>query len=102
MTTNTATAELTVEETILGKISDLREKLLTNHPQMPLLLHEIHRTLKENPACVTLLPEDAIVCIVQGLEKQTNTYLAHTLTKSSSAKTKSLKNVKSSDLGFDD
>lgn len=94
--------ELTVEEQIVGKIAELKEKLLANHPQMPVLLHEIHRTLKENPACVTLLPEDAIPIIVNGLEKQTNTYLAAMLTKSSAVKNKSLKNVKSSDLGFDD
>lgn len=94
--------ELTQAEQIVEKITLLQEQLLANHPQMPLLLREIHRTIKENPATVTLLEEEQICSIVNGLEKQTNTFLAASMTKSTASKTKALKNVKSSDLGFDD
>lgn len=95
--------ELTQHDLIIGKISELQEKLLSNHPQMPLLLREIHSTLKENPAVVTLLREEEdIQVIVQGLEKQTNTYLVQAMTasKSGSAKNKALAKVTSDDLGF--
>lgn len=93
--------EPTQHEIITAKISELKEKLLANHPQMPVLLREIHKVLKEDPATVTLLDEDAICTIINGLEKQTNTSIVQSMTtKSSAAKTKALKNVTSDDLGF--
>lgn len=95
-------AELTQHDLITAKITELQEKLLAKHPQMPLLLREIHSTLKENPAVVTLLAEDQIRIIVNGLEAQTNTYIAQSMTtKSSTAKNKALSKVSSGDLGFD-
>jgi hypothetical protein len=93
--------ELTQHEQVAAKISDLEKMILASHPQMPLLLREIRNVLKENPAVVTLLDEDNIRIIVNGLEKQTNTYLAASMTKTSAGKTKALKSVTSNDLGFD-
>lgn len=94
--------EVPPEAIIMEKIATLQSHLLSNHPQMPMLLFEIHKALKENPAVVTLLPEDQIHVIINGLEKQTNTYLAQTLTKAKGPAKEKLKNVKNSDLGFDD
>lgn len=92
---------LSQHQIISSKISELQSQLLANHPQMPLLLREIHSTLKNNPAVVTLLSEDEIRVIVNGLQKQTNTYLVQSITSSKGSKTKALKNVSSADLGFD-
>lgn len=93
-------AEITQHQMISAKFAELREQLTANHPQMPLLLRDIHRVLKEDPATVTLLAEEDIRAVVNGLEKQTNTYIAQSMTKPSASKTKALKNVTSDDLGF--
>lgn len=73
------------------KIAELQEALLTAHPQMPLLLRDIHKKLKADPAQVTLLTEEEIAVIVSGLKLQTNVELASDKAKSGStaAKTKS-------------
>lgn len=92
---------LTQHQQISAKISQLKQQLLEQHPQMPLLLREIHKNLKEDPAVVTLLAEEEIAIIVSGLEKQTMTSIAGSMTKGNAAKTKALKNVTSNDLGFD-
>ncbi len=88
-------------EIIKSKISELQSALLSAHPTMPILLQEIRRIIKNDPATVTLLAEEDIAVIVNGLEKQTNTFIAASMTKSSTAKTKALKSVTSNDLGFD-
>jgi hypothetical protein len=92
---------LTQHQLISAKIQELQSQLLANHPQMPLLLREIHSTLKNNPAVVTLLEEDEICTIFNGLQKQTNTYLVQSMTSTKSGKSKSLKNTSAADLGFD-
>lgn len=77
-------------------IADLSDKLLSQHPEMPHLLRKIHQTLKANPECVTLLSEEQIGIIVNGLSKQTQTTIATTI--SSSKKGKSIKSIGISDL----
>lgn len=64
------------------KIAALQAALLDQHPQMPTLLREIHTALRAQPENVTLLSEEDICTIVNGLQKQTNTFLATTVTKS--------------------
>lgn len=95
------TAAPAQHELITAKIAELQQKLLANHPQMPLLLREIHSVLKNDPAVVTLLKEEEISIIVNGLQKQTNTYLVQSMTSAKSSKTKALKNTSAADLGFD-
>lgn len=88
---------------IQTKLQALQQALLDSHPALPTLLRDIHTTLKNQPEQVTLMTEDEIHLVIQGLEKQTNTYLAATTLKSSkspSAKAK-LKATSSADLGFD-
>jgi hypothetical protein len=63
-----------------SKIADLSSAILERHPRMPTLLREIHQTLKQYPENVTLLSEEDIGVIVQGLEKQTNVFLSQTVT----------------------
>lgn len=83
---------------IQSKILALQDQLLSTNPQMPTLLRTIHSQLKNDPAIVTLLTEDECNIIVQGLEKQTNTFLAGAISKPSAAKKASMKNVKIDDL----
>lgn len=93
--------ELKQSDLIKANIATLQEQLLSAHPQMPTLLREIHRQLKEDPATVTLLEEHEIATIVRGLETQTNTHIAASMTKAKPAAKEKLKNVKLADLGFD-
>lgn len=94
---------LNQSELIRSNIASLQQALLDKHPQMPVLLRDIFRQLKDDPATVTILSEEEISTVVRGLENQTNTFLAASMTKAKpgSAAVKALKNVKSSDLGFD-
>lgn len=85
---------------IQTKLQELQQALLSNHPTMPTLLRDIHKTLKSFPEQVTLLTEDEIHIIVQGLEKQTTSHLVASTMKASKTKKESLKNVTSDDLGF--
>lgn len=81
---------------VAESIEDLRSKLLTQHPEMPLLLRKIHQTLKADPDVVTLLSDDQISVIVNGLSKQTQTTIATSI--SSGKKGKSIKSIGISDL----
>lgn len=76
-------------------IADLQDKLLSAHPEMPVLLRKIHQQLKKDPECVTLLSDEQIGVIVNGLSKQTATIIATSLAKG--GKGKAIKN-----LGVDD
>lgn len=89
-------------ELISAKIKELSEAILSDHPHLPIQLREIHKNLKEDPAIVTLLSEDEICVIVNGLEKQTNTFIAASMSpaKTSAAAKKALSKVTSDDLGF--
>jgi len=69
---------------LFDKVIDLQEALLDRHPRMPSLLREIHTTLRAQPENVTLLSEDQISIIVNGLKIQTGVEFAATATKSSS------------------
>lgn len=73
----------------LSKLSELEGMLLAAHPSMPTLLRDIHTQLSKDPEIVTLLSEDQIGVIVNGLKKQTQTELSGTALKAAS-KTKKL------------
>lgn len=81
---------------IAEAITDLESKLLSQHPEMPHLLRKIHQTLKANPECVTLLSEEQIGVIVNGLSRQTQTTIATSL--ATGKKGKSIKSIGISDL----
>lgn len=85
---------------IKTKLEELQQALLTQHPTMPTLLRDIHKTLKAQPEQVTLMTEEEVAIVIQGLEKQTNSHLAASTLKPTKAKKESLKNVTSDDLGF--
>lgn len=62
------------------KIEELKNKLLEKHPLMPNLLRDIHSTLRQYPENVTLLAEEEIQVIVNGLKVQTQTEFAQSTT----------------------
>ena len=70
-----------------SKIQTLDERIKTAHPLMPVLLREIHTVLRAQPDNVTLLSEEEIKIIVNGLMKQTSVvFSAKILTSKKSAK----------------
>lgn len=75
------------------KLEDLREKLLAKHPTMPVLLQEIHKTLRMQPENMTLCSEEEINAIFEGLKVQTGVEFV------AAVKT-SKKKVTTADLGF--
>lgn len=69
------------------KVLALQNALLSKHPQMPILLREIHTALKKQPENVTLLDEEGIGTIFQALENQTQTFLADSVAKTAKKST---------------
>lgn len=83
------------------KVSELKSAILSRHPTMPTLLQDIHRTLKQYPECVTLMSPEEIATVVNGLENQTQTFLAQSIAaKSKGGGSKSLAS-KIANLGDD-
>lgn len=77
---------LTITQQLQERTESLKQALLANHPTMPGLLREIHQTLKQYPEQVTLLPEEEIQIIVQGLMKQTGVEFAAQASKPAAVK----------------
>lgn len=80
------------------KVAALSQIILNKHPSLPTLLSEIHKTIKANPDQVTLLSEEEISVIVDGLEHQTKTFLVESISKPA-AKKSSIAQIKQ--LGLD-
>ena len=76
------------------KVASLEAALLSKHPTMPILLREVHRNLQQQPENMILLTEDEIRAIVNGLEVQTNTFLAESVGKTAKSTAK-VANIKS-------
>lgn len=79
----------------LSKLLELEKALLDKHPSMPILLREVHTALREQPENVTLMSEEEISIIIEGLGVQTKTEFAKSALspsgrKSSVSKIKSL------------
>ena len=84
MTAISSQDSITLE--VKAKLSELQETLIGQHPKMPNLLREIHKTLKVYPEQVTILSEEEIAIIFQALEKQTGVFLAESVSKSAKGK----------------
>jgi hypothetical protein len=85
---------------LFSKIEELEAAILAKHPTMPTLLREIHMQIKKDPALVTVLSPEEISKIVRGLQAQTATTLAASVSKPNAAAKAKLKNVTAEDLGF--
>ena len=80
------------------KVLQLQSLILERHPKMPVLLREIHTALKLQPENVTLMSEEEINIIVEGLKVQTGVEFAASAIKSASSKS-TISKIKS--LGVD-
>ncbi len=69
-----------------SKVAELEESLLSRHPRMPVLLQEIWKALREQPENVTLLSEQDIAVVVNGLKQQTGVEFAAAAVKGTRAK----------------
>lgn len=58
------------------KVAELSAAILAKHPTMPGLLREIHTTLSKYPEQVTLMGEEEIAVVVNGLKVQTGVEFA--------------------------
>jgi hypothetical protein len=84
---------------IKAKILEMNEALLAANPRMPLLLRDIHIHLQKDPELVTIITEEEIGMIVNGLKKQTQTTLVTAVIKQS---TSAVTKKKLSNLTVDD
>lgn len=89
---------MTPTEQIQEKLLSLQEAIATANPRMPVLLQEIHRAVKNDPACVTVLSEDELAILVLGLKTHTAVSIVTTAPKA--AAKRSLSKVTTDDLGF--
>ena len=88
---NTSSGHYEISEAI----QSLQTALLAMNPEMPFILRKIHAQLKADPELATLLDEDEIGIIVNGLSTHTKSVIATTVAKS---KTKSIKSIGVADL----
>lgn len=80
--------------TLREEIESLRSALLSANPQMPQLLRTIHKQLAADAELTTLLTEEQIGVIVEGLQVHTKVELI----KASAPKKKPLKSIGVGDL----
>ncbi len=71
------------------QVAELEQAILSAHPTLPTLLQQIHRNLKADPEAVTLLSEEQIGVIVNGLSRQTQTAIATSISTKKSGKASS-------------
>ena len=64
-------------------VANLQTLILTAHPTLPVLLRTIHKQLREDAELVTILSEEEVGIIINGLKKVTNTEIAATAVKGS-------------------
>lgn len=74
-----------------AKVTELEETLTSRHPRMPQLLQEIWKALREQPENVTLMTEEEIRTVVNGLKVQTGVEFAANAVKGTAAKTATAK-----------
>lgn len=79
-------ANLTSYTELQSQLLQLQESILSAHPRMPGLLAEIHRALSAQPENVSLLSEEEVQIIVNGLQKQTRTEFAQSALKPAASK----------------
>lgn len=77
---------MSITEQLKEKVATLSAALLDKHPSMPLLLRDIHKTVKQYPEQMTMLAEEEIATIFAGLMKQTDTEFAVAAQKGSGSK----------------
>lgn len=85
---------------VFDKIASLDTMLKNAHPQMPVLLQEIWKTLKLYPECVTLLREEDMEIVISGLEKQVDVDLSKIVLKAATKSGGKKTPISAAQLGF--
>lgn len=67
---------------IKEKLASLEDALLNKHPQMPVLLRDIHSMLSKDVALVTLLSPEECSILVRGIKKHVGVDIATKVVKS--------------------
>lgn len=70
------------------KMAELEEALETALPNFPIILRDIHNSLRSDPDIVTLLSEEEIAVIVRGLEAHAGIEIAPIKAKSATSRAK--------------
>lgn len=73
------------------KVEELSQAILVRHPTLPNLLQQIHRTLQQYPEQVTLMTEEQVNAVVEGLKIQTGVEFAKTATSGKASAATNLK-----------
>lgn len=81
-----------------SKVTELESAMLARHPRMPQLLQEIWKALRDQPENVTLMSEEDIRIVVNGLKQQTGVEFAAAAIKGTAAKSATAK-IKQLGLG---
>lgn len=76
--------DLSIGTAVSMEIAKLEEALHKTLPDFPNLLRNIHKQLRANPDCVTLLKEEEIAVVVKSLEKFSATQIVGDTVKSAS------------------
>jgi hypothetical protein len=84
-----------------AKLHELREMLLTEHPQIPRLLQVIHKTMQEQGDLVIQLTDEEIGVFIQALKNHMNVTVVSEKAKKATS-TASLKKASASDMGLGD
>jgi len=87
---------MTPAEQLRESVLSLQASILSNHPQLPVLLRTIHKKLAADPDIVTLLSEEEIGILVSGLDRMQMNIIATSI--ASSPAKKSMKSITVADL----
>ena len=63
------------------RIASLESAILATHPTLPVILREIHKQLRDDPAIVTLMTPEEIRVVVSGLKLQTKVEITQAAVK---------------------
>ncbi len=63
------------------RIASLESAILATHPTLPVILREIHKQLRDDPAIVTLMTPEEIRVVVSGLKVQTKVEITQAAVK---------------------
>lgn len=92
------TSQAFQHDRVLGRIEELKTALDDSLPNMPNILQDIHKSLRDDPEIVTLLSEEEISVIVKGLEKHEDTVIVAKSAKKKTGGRKATKKITADDL----
>jgi hypothetical protein len=86
-------------EQITMKIAELEQAMISQHPQMPMYLKQIHQELLKSPELVHIMTNEQRATLIQALEKQTGVSVFAAL-KAKKPTAKSMATASLQDLGL--